>query len=117
MPSISPGRALHDDGWRLKSPTDLARVFGDLGWRDGRSELHLITLAATTRSRNRSRNPHSAARPRYPLRLHDARKAPIIKLRLLALNGNSALTSTWSLQGNVYVRAFRQQHIDGNFAD
>src|SRR5947208_136584 len=42
------GQGVHDDGWRFKTPTDLARVFGDFGWRDDRAELHLITLAATS---------------------------------------------------------------------
>src|SRR5204862_8219171 len=31
--------------------------------------------------------------------------------------GNTALSSTWSLQGNLDIREFRQQPIDGNFAD
>jgi iron complex outermembrane receptor protein len=32
----------------------------------------------------------------------------------LALNGTYELSETWSLQGNVYGRAFRQTHVDGN---
>ena len=110
------GQGTHDDGWRLKSPTDLARVFGDLGWRDGRSELHLITLAATTAAGTAAATPIQLL-DRDIRSVYTTPQSTDNQSALLALNGNSALTSTWSLQGNVYVRAFRQHHIDGNFAD
>ena len=110
------GQGTHDDGWRRKSPTDLARVFGDLGWRGDRSELHLITLAATTAAGTAAATPIQLL-DRDIRSVYTTPQSTDNQSALLALNGNSALTSIWSLQGNVYVRAFRQHHIDGNFAD
>jgi iron complex outermembrane recepter protein len=39
------------------------------------------------------------------------------KMGLVALNGKYALAETWSLQGNLYIRGFAQNHVDGNPAD
>jgi iron complex outermembrane receptor protein len=36
---------------------------------------------------------------------------------MVGINGKYALTDTWSLQGNVYGRWFKQGHVDGNDAD
>src|SRR5438045_9389093 len=41
-------QTVHDSGWRFKSPTNLARVFGDIGWRSAGRELPLIAMAAST---------------------------------------------------------------------
>src|SRR5215471_7438831 len=37
---------LKDDGWRLQSPSRLARFYGDLGWKGTDAEIHLVTSAA-----------------------------------------------------------------------
>lgn len=42
------GNALHETGWRDHSPSRLGQVFADLGWRDGRAELHLDLIGADT---------------------------------------------------------------------
>src|SRR5437773_1221721 len=39
-------QGLRDDGWRDKSPTDVGRLYLDLGWRDDRAEVHLTGPAA-----------------------------------------------------------------------
>ena len=39
------------------------------------------------------------------------------EMGLLALNGKFAVTDTWSIQSNVYIRKFRQAHVDGNDAE
>jgi iron complex outermembrane receptor protein len=36
---------------------------------------------------------------------------------LIALTGKFALADNWTLQSNIYLRGFRQQHVDGNGAD
>jgi len=57
-------QAVHDDGWRFKSPINIVRLFGDVGWKGERSELHLITLAASSSVGASRRDPHSADRAR-----------------------------------------------------
>lgn len=106
----------HDDGWRFKSPTNLARVFGDLGWKGQSAELHLIAMAATTSV------GASAATPTQLLERDDRAvyttpQTTRNRAGLIGLNGTSSLTDIWSLQGNLYVRTFQQHHEDGNLAD
>jgi iron complex outermembrane receptor protein len=109
-------QALHDSGWRFKSPTNLARMFGDFGWRGESTELHLIAMAATT---------SVGASAATPIQLIDRDDRAVYttpqttrnRAALVGLNGKQSLADTWSLQGNLYVRNFQQHHQDGNFAD
>jgi iron complex outermembrane receptor protein len=38
-------------------------------------------------------------------------------MALVGMNGKHAITDTWSVQGNLYGRFFRQDHVDGNDAE
>ena len=107
---------LRDDGWRYQSPSELRRFYGDLGWRGDGAEVHLVASAA--------RNFFGVVGP-TPVELL-ARDWKAIytwpqttknQMGLLALNGNFAVTDTWSIQSNVYIRKFRQAHVDGNDAE
>ena len=40
------GSVLHQGGWRDLQSTDLQNIFGDVGWRSDRAELHLNITAA-----------------------------------------------------------------------
>ena len=105
-----------DDGWRFRSPSDLERVYGDIGWKNDTAELHLITAAAS------SSFGVAAATPVQLLALDNRAifttpQDTDNKMALMAVNGRYALSDAWSLQGNVYLRGFRQRHVDGNPAD
>ena len=109
-------QGLRDDGWRDKSPSEIGRFYLDLGWRNDRAEVHLIgALAATS----------FGAAAATPVELLDRDHRAIFtnpqttdnEMALLALNGTYAASETWSLQSNVYGRAFKQRHIDGNAAE
>ena len=109
-------QGLHDDGWRYQSPSELRRFYGDLGWRSDRAEVHLVGAAA--------RNTFGVVGP-TPIELL-ARDWKAIytwpqttrnEMGLLALNGTFAVSDSWTLQSNLYVRKFRQAHVDGNTAE
>ena len=40
------GTVLHQNGWRDLQSTDLQNIYGDVGWRSDRAELHLNITAA-----------------------------------------------------------------------
>jgi iron complex outermembrane recepter protein len=109
-------QGLRDDGWRFQSPSNLGRVYGDLGWKGDGSEIHLVAAAA--------RNSFGVIGP-TPVQLlaQDYRAIYTFpqttknEMGLLALNGKFAVAPTWSVQSNLYVRGFRQKHLDGNDAD
>ena len=109
-------QGVRDDGWRDRSPTDVVRLYMDLGWRSDRAEVHLIGSAAKT---------SFGAAAATPVQLLDRDRRAIFtnpqttdnEMALLALNGRYAVSETWSLQGNVYGRGFTQAHVDGNAAE
>jgi iron complex outermembrane receptor protein len=106
-------QGLRDDGWRDRSPTEIGRVYLDLGWRNDRAELHLSGAVAAT---------SFGAAAATPVDLLDRDFRAIFttpqttdnEMALLALQGTVDVSETWSLQGNAYGRAFKQRHIDGN---
>jgi len=106
----------HEDGWRQQSPSSLARGYADIGWKNDGAEIHLIGAAASS---------DFGVAAATPIQLLDLDTTSIYttpqttdnKMALLALNGSYAFSDTWSVQGNVYIRGFRQSHIDGNAAD
>jgi iron complex outermembrane receptor protein len=103
----------HDDGWRRQSPSDIARVYGDLGWSEGAGEVHLIANLATTTLGVVGATPVdmlAASRSSvftFPQTTRDSGA-------LVALNGSWKAGGGWTLQGSVYGRAFAQSHVDGN---
>jgi iron complex outermembrane receptor protein len=106
----------HERGWRLHSPSDVGRAYGDLGWRSGRAELHLIAAGAS--------NDFGVVGPTPLDMLANDRRAvftwPQVTRNatgLLALNGSYDLGGHWAAQGTAYARRFLQHHLDGNGGD
>jgi iron complex outermembrane receptor protein len=109
-------QGVHEDGWRLRSPADIVRLYGDLGWKGQRAEVHLFTAAAS------SAIGVAAATPVQLLQRDDrdvftTPQTSDNRTGLLGLNGKYELDDSWSLQGNLYVRYFQQHHVDGNAAE
>jgi iron complex outermembrane receptor protein len=107
---------LSEDGWRDHSPSRLARFYGDLGWRDAGSELHLVASVASNHFGVVGPTPVEMLAKDY----HSVFTWPQTTdsdMQLLALNATTTLAENWSLQGNLYGRHFRQGHVDGNTGD
>jgi iron complex outermembrane receptor protein len=106
-------QGLNDDGWRLKSPARLGRIFGDIGYRDDRAESHLYGAISS------SSFGVAAATPVQMLAndwrsVYTTPQTTKNDMALIGVNGKYAVTDTWSVQGNMYGRFFRQDHVDGN---
>ena len=103
----------HEAGWRRRSSSSIDRAYGDVGWSEGRTELHLVAAGGETGLGVVGPTPVDllAADRRatftFPQTTHD-------RNGLLALNGAFKASETWSLQASVYGRAFAQSHVDGN---
>ena len=106
----------HEDGWRQHSPSSLDRGYADLGWSEGRSELHLVVAGGQTHLGVVGPTPvdmlavDRRAIYTFPQTTED-------RNGLLALNGSFKASDDWSLQGSLYGRTFRQDHADGNDGD
>jgi iron complex outermembrane receptor protein len=105
-----------DSGWRLHSPSGLARLYTDTGWRLGASELHFVAAASLSDLGVVGPTPiqllqqASTAVYTYPQTTHNL-------IGSLALNDKTRLSDNWQLEASVYVRALRQRHVDGNDGD
>ena len=88
---------LKDDGWRLQSPSRLARFYGDLGWKGTDAKIHLVTSAAD--------NFFGVVGP-TPVELlaNDYRsiftwpQTTKNQAELIALNGRYSVTDHWTVQ-------------------
>ncbi len=105
--------AIDDAGWRQDSPSQLRRVYTDLGARGDRTEFHVTFTGA-------SNNFGAAAA--IPVQMLNQDWASVYTLPQTAQNQLAFLTAsaswtptdTWTYQANVYYRAFWQSHVDGN---
>ena len=103
----------HGDGWRLHSPSSVARGYADLGWAEGKAEIHLVLAGAA--------NSFGVVGPTPVDLLSQDRRAVFTWPQttenhelLAALNGRLAFSDSWSLQTVGYLRKFNQHHLDGN---
>jgi iron complex outermembrane receptor protein len=103
----------HEDGWRLHSPSSLARGYADLGWTEGPADVHLVLAGAA--------NSFGVVGPTPVDLLRQDRRAVYTFPQttgnhegLASLNGKFGLTKHWSLQADAYLRKLNQHHLDGN---
>jgi iron complex outermembrane recepter protein len=105
--------AINDAGWRQDSPSQLRRVYADLGARGDRTEFHVTFTGA-------SNNFGAAAATPVQLLNQDWTSTYTLpqttENQLAFLTGSASWkpTDTWTYQVGVYYRAFRQGHVDGN---
>ena len=108
--------ALHDDGWRDRSASDLRRVYADVGSKGNWGEFHLAFTGAA--------NDFGAVGP-TPIELLERRWENVFttpqttrnELAFLTGTLSSHFTETVSLETALYYRGFRQRHVDGNTSD
>ncbi len=105
--------AINDNGWRDYSPSQLRRIYGDLGARGDQTEFHVTFTGAS--------NKFGAAAA-TPLQLLNQNWASVYtvpqttqnQLAFLTASANWNPVSTLSFQANAYYRGFWQHHVDGN---
>jgi iron complex outermembrane receptor protein len=110
------GDGVNDAGWRDYSRSQLRRLYGDLGYRAEAAEIHLSVSAGDSHLGNLGPTPvellaiHDTAVYTGPQSSHNS-------LAMVNLGGKVDVTDTLKIEGNAYVRSFRQQHTDGNPSD
>ena len=105
-----------EDGWRQRSGSSVARLYGDLGWSRDRLAIRLTTAAASS--------DIGAVGP-TPVDLLATDRTSVFtspqKTRnsdaLATLNLNYRGGGGWDLTGEVHVRRFVQHRVDGNDGD
>jgi len=104
---------VHQDGWRDFQSSDIQNLYGDVGWRNDFSELHVSITAANSRLNGPGTTPvqllavDAAAQFTGPNIVDN-------KSLQLTLNGNTQVSDTVSIQGTLYYSNFQQRVINGN---
>ena len=107
------GTVLHEDGWRDLQSSAIANVFGDLGWRGDKAEVHLAITAADTVLNGPGTSPVDllSADPRAqftgPNRISN-------RYLQVNLSGNYEISETTSVQVVAYYDNFVQRVVNGN---
>src|ERR1700748_2391339 len=113
MSFYAAAEGVTDSGWRLHSPSGLARLYTDAGWRLGASEMHFVATAALSDLGVVGPTPTKLLqKPSPPVYTYPQTTHNLIGS--LALNDKTRLSDNWQVEASVYVRALRQRHVDGN---
>ena len=114
--AYTAGRWVHQDGWRVPQSSDLANVFGTLGWRGNGGALNIDVIAAETRLNSPGSSPveQIAADPSGTF------TGPALltnKYARVNVNGSYDVSDNTSLQGLLYYDYLTQKYANGAVAD
>ena len=104
---------VRDNGFRNFSESAIRRFYGDVGYRTDSSEFHLNVGVA---------NNNFGAAATVPVQLlqnywgatYTTPQTTNNQVAYVNLTGKVEATPTWTIDGSVRVRAFRQKTVDGN---
>ena len=107
------GERIEDDGWRQFSPSDIRRMYADLGFKNSDVEFHANFTGAD--------NFYGVAAA-TPVQLLDLNwnkafttpQTTVNKMAMESFDGTVKATDTLSFSGVTYIRSFSQFHQDGN---
>ncbi len=108
--------ALNDNGWRDRSPSQLRRLYADVGYLGDRSEFHLNLTGASNRFVATASTPVELLNQSWSAIYTSPQ---VVRNRLAFLNGTGSVqvSDALTFKGNVYVRGFWQTHTDGNSSE
>lgn len=106
----------HDGGFRKFQETDILRFFGDVGFKDEKTELHLNLTAAAN---------HFSAPGSTPVDLLAEDWSNVFttpqtddpRMAMLSFQGSHQINETLQISGTAYYRYFTNPHVDGNGTD
>lgn len=104
---------IHDDGWRQFSPSDIRRMFADIGFKNHDAEFHANFTGADN---------FVGAVTASPVQLLDQSYSSVYTnpqttqndMAMGSVNGSVNVTDTLKVSGLGYYRRFNQSHVDAN---
>ena len=105
--------ALHQDGWRDLQSSDVQNLYGDLGWRRERAELHLDVRFANSDLNGPGTSPVDllAVNPAAQFTAPNDIKNRYAEL---SARGSYKFSDATSIQGVLYYNYFKQLVVNGN---
>lgn len=107
---------IRDDGWRDFSPSEIKRLYADVGFKDSRREFHLNFTTADNFVGVVAAAPVELLALGWE-RTFTSPQTSDNQVAMLSFNGSVKATDTLSLSGVSYFRRFKQRHADGNIAE
>ena len=108
--------AIDDAGWRQDSPSQLRRIYTDLGARGDQTEFHVTFTGATNNFGAAAATPVQMLNQDWSS-VYTLPQTTGNQLAFLTTSASWKPTDTWTYQANAYYRSFRQNHFDGNGTD
>jgi iron complex outermembrane receptor protein len=108
--------ATHMGGWRQFQSSDLYNIYGDVGWRSDKAEVHLNILAADTSLNGPGTSPVELIAA-DPAAQFTAPNLIANKYALVSASGSLDVTDKTSIQGALYYSYLRQRVVNGNVTD
>lgn len=107
---------IHDSGWRQFSPSDVMRMYADVGVRDKDTEFHINFTGAENKIGVVGPTPTELLGQDYSA-VFTSPQTTENQLAMLSANGSTKLSSTWTVSGAAYLRSYDQKHVDGNISE
>jgi outer membrane receptor protein involved in Fe transport len=104
---------LRDNGYRNFSESAIRRFYGDVGYRTDSSEFHLNFGVAKNNFGASATVPVELLQ-RYWGATYTTPQTTDNRVAYANLTGKVEVTPTWTIDGQAYVRAFRQKTVDAN---
>jgi len=104
---------LRENGFRNFSESAIRRFYGDVGYRTDSSEFHLNMGVASNNFGAAAAVPVELLQ-NYWGATYTTPQTTKNQVAYVNLTGKVEATPTWTLDGSVRVRAFRQRTVDGN---
>jgi iron complex outermembrane receptor protein len=108
--------AIDDAGWRQNSPSQLRRIYADLGARGDQTEFHVTFTGASNNFGAAAATPVQMLNQDWTS-IYTVPQTTGNQLAFLTASASWKPTDTWTYQANSYFRSFRQSHVDGNGTD
>ncbi len=106
----------YDHGFRDFSASTIRRLYGDVGYKNDRSEIHLNVTAASNFFNAPASTPVGLLDRDYSS-VYTTPQTDDLNMAMVSLQGSTAITDTLTLSGTAYYRYFSNHHVDGNDTD
>jgi outer membrane receptor protein involved in Fe transport len=107
---------LAEGGWRDLQSSNIANLYGDIGWRGERGEVHVNVIAANNRLNGPGTSPVQLLAV-DPAAQFTAPNLVTNQYTQVNLTASDRLSDSTSLQGNFYIDYLLQKVANGNVPD
>jgi hypothetical protein len=107
---------IYDRGWRQFSPSQIRRMYADVGAKGTDSEFHLNFTGADNFIGAVAASPVELLNEGWNKVFTNPQTTTNV-VEMPSINGTVRLTDTLALSGLAYYRHYNQQHVDGNISN